>query len=231
IIQQALGGAGEPIHSPILPGFLGYNATIRGLALDPTAAGKQLDAAGWTWLAGDAVRKKSGKELRFSLSTVDRAEYTKTAELLRQSWMKIGVGLEVRLYSSNDILKKVIQPRDYEALLFGEIIGVDPDPYPFWHSSQSYDPGLNLAIFYNKQVDQLLEEARQTNDLEKRRLMYLQFQNILADEEPAIFLYNPYYLYALPKKMKGFTITRISVPSDRFIGIEGWYIKTQRGWR
>ena len=231
IIQNALGGAGDAIHTPILPGFLGYNPAVQGLAYDPQAAGKALDDAGWALLAGETVRKKNGKELRFALSTVDRPEYTKTVELLRESWTKIGVGLEVRLFSSSDILKKVIKPRDYEALLFGEIVGVDPDPYPFWHSSQSYDPGLNLAIFFNKQVDQLLEEARQTNDLEQRRMKYLHFQNILADEEPAVFLYNPYYTYALPKKIKGFTLERITVPSDRFNNIEGWYAKTRRGWQ
>lgn len=231
IVEQALGGAGEAIHTPILPGFLGYNPAVQGLAYDPQAAGKALDDAGWALLAGETVRKKNGKELQFALSTVDRPEYTKTVELLRAFWTKIGVGLEVRLFSSSDIIKKVVKPRDYEALLFGEIIGADPDPYPFWHSSQSFDPGLNLAIFFNKQVDQLLEEARQTNDLEQRRMKYLHFQNILADEEPAVFLYNPYYTYALPKKIKGFVLERITVPSDRFNNIEGWYSKTRRGWR
>lgn len=231
IIKDALHGAGVPIYTPILPGFLGFNDTIQGLAYDPDAAKKALDNAGWSWLAGDSVRKKSSKELRFTLTTVDRPEYVKTAQILRDAWAGIGVGVDIRLFSSNDIIKKVIKPRDYEALLFGEIIGTDPDPYPFWDSSQAADPGLNLAMYANKQVDQLLEEARQTNDPEQRRLMYLHFQNILADDEPAIFLYNPYYLYVLPKKVKGFTLQRITYPADRFNDIEKWYIKTKRGWK
>lgn len=231
IIDQALAGSGEPIHTPILPGYLGHNPAVQGLAYDVTAAKKALDDAGWALLEGETVRKKDGKELRFSLSTVDRPEYTQTAELLRQFWSDIGVEVELRLFSSNDIIRRVIKSRDYEALLFGEIVGIDPDPYPFWHSSQSFDPGLNLAIFYNKQVDQLLEEARQTNDIEQRRMKYLHFQNILAEEQPAVFLYNPYYLYALPAKMRGFTLERITVPSDRFSGAEAWYLKTRRVWR
>jgi peptide/nickel transport system substrate-binding protein len=231
IIQEALHGAGNPIYTPILPGFLGYNNAIQGLAFDADGAKKALDNAGWSWLAGDSVRKKNGKELRFTLTTVDRPEYTKTAQMLRDLWAAIGVAVDIRLFSSNDILKKVIKPREYEALLFGEIIGTDPDPYPFWHSSQATDPGLNLAMYANKQVDQLLEEARQISDPEKRRLKYLHFQNLLADDQPAIFLYNPYYLYVLPQKIKGFTLERITFPSDRFNGIEKWYIKTRRGWR
>ncbi len=231
IIAQALEGAGEPIHTPILPGFLGHNPEVKGLAYDVDAAKKALDDAGWSLFEGETVRKKNGKELRFTLTTVDRPEYTKTAQLLREYWSAVGVGVDIRLFSSNDIIRKVIKPRDYEALLFGEIIGTDPDPYPFWHSSQSFDPGLNLAIFYNKDVDQLLEEARQISDPEQRRMKYLHFQNILAEEQPAIFLYNPYYIYGLPQKIKGFSLQRITYPSDRFNSIEKWYVKTSIGWR
>lgn len=231
LIDGALNGAGEVIHSPILPGFLGYNAAIQGLAFDTTAARKQLDDAGWTWLEGDASRKKNGKELRFTLTTVDRSDYVATAELLRAAWAAIGVTIDVHIFSSDDIIKKVVKPRDYEALLFGEILGTDPDPYPFWHSSQSYDPGLNLAIFYNKDVDKLLEEARQTNDTAVREQKYLQFETIIAEELPALFLYDPYYTYGLPKRMRGFTLDRIFLPSDRFNGVEHWHVRTRLGWQ
>lgn len=230
IIDSALGGSGEPIHTPILPGFLGYNPAVQGLAYNLDEAKKALDNAGWVLPAGETTRRKNGKELRFALSTVDRPDYMKTTEMLRDYWAAIGVGIEIRLYSSADIVKKVIKPREYEALLFGEIIGNDPDPYPFWHSSQSFDPGLNLAIFYNKQVDQLLEEARQTNDPEQRRLKYLHFQNILAEEQPAVFLYNPLYIHVLPTRIKGATLERISVPSDRLNDIDRWYINVRHQW-
>lgn len=173
------------------------------------------------------VRMKDGKELALAISTIDQPEYLKTIDIIRESWKELGVRLDVKTYTNEDILRLVIKPRDYEAILFGEIVGFDPDPYPFWHSSQSKDPGLNLAVFYNKDVDQLLEEARQTNDDEQRRLKYLHFGNILADELPAIFLYNPTYTYALHKKVKGIDEDLyISEPSDRFRTISNWYIKT-----
>lgn len=173
------------------------------------------------------VRVKDGKELALAISTIDQPEYLKTIEIIRESWKELGVRLDVKTYSNDDILRDVIKPRNYEAILFGEIVGFDPDPYPFWHSSQSKDPGLNLAVFYNRDVDQLLEEARQTNDEEQRRLKYLHFGNILADALPAIFLYNPSYTYAVHKKVKGIDENLyISEPSDRFRSISKWYIKT-----
>ena len=89
-------------------------------------------------------------------------------------------------------------------------------------------PGLALAIFYQKNIDDLLETARQTSDEEQRRLKYFNFQNILAEETPAIFLYNPYYTYAMNTDVKGVSSQYITLPSDRFADILNWHIKTDR---
>ena len=116
-------------------------------------------------------------------------------------------------------------------LLFGENLGSDPDPFPFWHSSQNEYPGLNLAIFSNKTVDQLLEDARKTSDWETRKKDYLQFQKIVAQELPAIFLYNQTYTYPQDSSVKGFDVKNISMPSDRFANLSEWYEKTKRIWK
>lgn len=231
LIRDALDGAAESIATPILPGFVGHNPEVKDPAFDPEAAKKTLDDAGWKLPDGNQVRKKGDRELSITLTTVDRPDYSKVADALKQDWKAIGVAVDIRTFSSSDILRKAVKPRLYDALLFGEIIGNDPDPYPFWHSSQGIDPGLNLSVYVDKKADQLLEEARQTSDQEQRRLKYLEFQNILAADQPALFLYNPLYFYALPKKMGGFAMDRITVPSDRFDGVEEWYLKTRRQWQ
>jgi len=231
IIDAALNGEGEAIDGPILPGYIGYNPEIMKYGFDPTKAIETLDKAGWNIPEGGSLRKKGDQELRFTLTTIDSPDFVTTANLLKDYWEKIGIGVELQIIDSARIEKYVIKPRDYEALLVGEIVGTDPDPYPFWHSSQGKDPGLNLSIFANKDVDQLLEEARKTSDPEQRRIKYLHFQNILAEQIPAIFLYNPTYTYGLADKIKGFNLERITVPADRFIEIGEWYINTQRRWK
>lgn len=238
ILDQALNNEGQIIHAPVLPGFVGYNPDVRKYNYDPTLASNFLNDKGWVFpqtpegqeAPAQPVRQKDGVELALSLSTIDQEEYVTTVELIKKYWEAIGVRVELKIYSAKDIQKKVIAPRQYEALLFGEIVGADPDPYPFWHSSQNRDPGLNLAVFFNKQVDQLLEEARQTDDSEQRRLKYLHFQNILADELPAIFLYNPTYTYPVHDKVKGIEGGTINILSDRFSTVSQWYIETSRHW-
>jgi len=230
ILAEILKGKGEIIDGPILKGYLGYHPEIKKYNLNVTEAEKILEDAGWK--KNEAGKRfKNNEELKFTLTTIDQTDYTEAAAILKESWEKIGFTVELNIVENERIQKEVIKPRNYDALLYGEIIGYDPDPYPFWHSSQERDPGLNLSIYFNKQIDKVLEQARVTNDINERTLKYVEFQNLLADELPAIFLYTPYYTYGLSKKVKGFGSERIVSPQDRFSSLKSWYIKTRWAWK
>jgi len=176
-------------------------------------------------------RKKDDAILSIFLTTVNNEDNIKIINEIKEYWKDIGVFAELKIVESQDIENDVLKNRDYDCLVYGEIIGSDPDPYPFWHSSQNKYPGLNLAIFSNEEVDKLLEDARQTIDLQKRKDKYIHFQNILVQELPAIFLYSPTYSYILNSKIKGFDVSKIFLPCDRFSNITDWYIETKRAWR
>ena len=78
------------------------------------------------------------------MTTVNQPQLIKTANLLKDYWKKIGVEVDVKSIEISD-LKAIIKTRDFDALLYGEALGFEPDLYPFWHSSQVNDPGLNLS--------------------------------------------------------------------------------------
>ncbi len=228
IINDALDGEGEPIYTPILPGYLGYNAEVEKYRFDLVEGNRLLEEAGWVIPEGEQYRKKGDQVLEFGIATVNQPEFLATLQVLQANWEAMGVKVNVNVYEASDIQTSIIKERDYEALLFGAIIGSDPDPYAFWHSTQMEHPGLALAVFYQKNIDDLLETARQTSDAEQRRLKYFNFQNILAEETPAIFLYNPYYTYAMNTDVKGVSSQYITLPSDRFADILNWHLKTDR---
>lgn len=230
IITEALNGQGKIVYAPILEGFLGYDADAEHFDYNPERAGQVLDEQGWTVPEGGGLRQKDGSELRFSLTTVDQSEYLKTADILRENWEALNIGVELKIMNPSRVDKEVIKPRNYEAFLYGEILGSDPDPYPFWHSSQSLEGGLNLSNYFNKDADKLLEEARQTDDPTVRGQKYVEFQRLLISDMPAVFLYSPSYDYPVNEKVRGINTTRITVPSDRYNGITNWHIKTQLGW-
>lgn len=169
---------------------------------------------------------KDNNYLTIALTTVDNREYGQAAGLIAKFWQGINVKTEVNLVPANQIQVDVIKSRKFDALLYGEITGADPDPYAFWHSSQIGQSGLNIADYTNKEVDKLLEDGRLSSDVKARQEKYKKFQEIIAEDEPAIFLYSPNYTYIQSKKIKGFNIKSIILPSDRFSDIDRWYINT-----
>ena len=175
-------------------------------------------------------RVKNKQILKIKLTAPDLTETMQAAQLVQKYLQNIGIMADLEIVDDTSIVKDVIRPRNYEALLYGEIIGSDPDPYPFWHSSQNQDPGLNLAIFTNRNIDKALEDAKKAKTQEEKNSKYFEFQNLIADDLPAIFLYSPTYTYALHEKIKGVSIERILLPSDRFNNINEWYTNTRREW-
>lgn len=169
--------------------------------------------------------------LEVTITTVDTPEYSKTAELVSEMWQAAGVKTNIQKINSQQIIREIIKKRNYEILLYGEIIGYDPDPYPFWHSSQVDYPGLNLAGYANRNADKTLEEGRITTDDKKRDELYKKFQEHLLADIPAIFLYSPLHTMAISHEVKGVNIKNINNPADRFTALPAWYVKTKWQWK
>lgn len=174
-------------------------------------------------------RMKGNDELEITITTVNNPENFKVAETIQKMWRELNIQVNLQIVDANKIQSEIIRPRNFQVLLFGEILGADPDLYAFWHSSQKGEAGLNLSNYRSTEADKVLEEARKISDPVERAKKYVHFQNILNRDIPAIFLYTPTYTYVLANKIKGFDLERIVVPSDRFSRIGNWYIKTRRG--
>ncbi len=180
--------------------------------------------------SGQNFYRKLGKTdiLRLSITTADTPEYVKTAQQVSKMWQEIGVQTNIATVGSRQIVRDTLKDRNYQVLIYGEMIGADPDLYSFWHSSQSEYPGLNLAKFSNRDTDKLLEDARTTLDIDLRAKLYQKFQDILAKDLPAVFLYSPTYIMAVSKDIHGINIANLVSPADRFSTLNDWYIKTKR---
>lgn len=248
IINSVLFGFGTKINGPLPPGVIGFedtpdNATTTVTDEDRISAAKNiLTKNGWTYNEETQVMekvskgngkkgKKSTQVLSFSLSTSDAPELRQVAGILKQEWGKIGARVELKVFESGDLNQNAIRPRKYEALLFGEIFGRDPDPYAFWHSSQRFDPGLNIALYTNITSDKLLEQARSVSEEKARAGLYHSFEAEVAKDTPAIFLYSPSFIYILPKNLKGVDISGMTLPMERFTDIKDWYVEAQNIWR
>ncbi len=179
-------------------------------------------------------RHKKGSDKKnvigFELVTAATPEYSKIADILAGYFQEIGIRMTTRLVDPQDITREVLRSRNYDMLLYGIIIGSDPDQYPFWHSSQIGYPGLNLSQYSNKSLDQILEKARVSTSTDELTRLYTDFSHTLVTDVPAVFLYTPTYTYALTDEIKGFGVERISKPSDRFANILDWYVQEKKVW-
>jgi len=255
IVNEILNAEAQIIDSCILPGSLGYNPDTVKYPYNIAHAKTELDKAGWTLADYEApkkeepakpedatkepepvaetyayqVRKLKSRYLEFNLTTVNQPETVKVAGELQKDWQQIGVKVNLIIIAP-DKIQEVIKSRDYEALLIGQLLGLDPDPYPFWHSSQRTYPGLNLTSFSSPAMDKLLEDARSISDEKQRAEKYQAFDKLLSESVPVIFLFNPTYTYPQSKKIKGFNISKIISPADRLAQVSDWYIKTDREW-
>ncbi len=168
--------------------------------------------------------------LQFTLTTINQPQLVMTANILKDYWQKVGVTIQINAIELSN-LKDIIKNRSYDALLYGQALGSMPDLYPFWHSTQINDPGLNLSEYQNKNADQLLKDSRETLDETKKAQSYEKLQDVILGDAPALFLYNPDYIYWVSGKVKGVDTTKIVDPAKRFENINNWFINTKRVWK
>jgi len=171
-------------------------------------------------------RQKDSDFLTIRLSTVERKENQDIIEAIKRYWEEIGIKTELEILPAKRMQAEIIRPRNFEALFYGQVVGADPDPYAFWHSSQTGENGFNVADYTNKEVDQILEDARIISDRGGRQEKYKKFQEIISADAPVIFMYSPVYTYIQDKSINGFDVTHILFPSDRLSNISEWFIKT-----
>lgn len=243
IVTNVLARFGVPLDGPIPPGVIGASAPATPNFFQPDAtstavadpllvskAKATLQKGGWDFDEASATWSKKKVPLSIRLATVDSPELVATAQTIASQWRAVGVQVSVQVYALSEFNNTVLRPREYEAILFGEVVGRDADLFAFWHSSQRNDPGLNLALYTNSKADTLLAQARATTEKAKRDELYAKFADLVQADVPAVFLYSPEFLYILPGELQGVRVGALTTPAERFLEAYRWYTETQRVW-
>jgi peptide/nickel transport system substrate-binding protein len=228
ILAGALDGRADLAESPIVPGTWAYSDDIRKYSYDPQEARALLEGDGWK-LNSRGVLEKDGQELTLSLLTdADAARASIGQEIVRQL-NEAGIHATQETQGGTALVREFLLPRKFEMALYGWDQGPDPDPYAAWHSSQVREQGFNLAGFADQRLDEVLSEARQTSDQERRKALYAEFQKIFSEEVPSILLFYPLYHYYVSDDVEGISLGVLFDPSSRFDSVDEWYVKTKRG--
>lgn len=223
IIRGVLLGEGEAITGPFKPGTWAYNTHLAPYPYDPTKAKALLAQAGWYDSDGDGIVDKNGVPFRFTVVTNQgNDQRIKTAEILQYAFKQIGVDMKIQVQEWATLIENTINTRAFEAIILGWGMGVEPDPYDVWHSSKTGPREFNFIGFHHPEADRLMTRARQTFHQAYRKKYLDQFQAILHDEQPYLFMFAPYSLLAVHKRVKGI----VPMPAGIAYNSTTWYVPT-----
>ncbi len=221
IIDGVLMGQGIIATGPYRPGTWYYNPDVKKYPYNPQMALKLLHEAGWYDHDGDGILDKNGKPFRFTIMTNQGNNQRKlTAEIIQKRLREIGIDVKIRIVEWSTFINEFIDKKKFDAVILGWGLDPDPDQYDIWASTKTGPNQFNFISYKNPEVDRILDEARHTFDIEKRKKLYYRFQEILAEDQPYTFLYIPYSLVAVHKRVRGIKPAPAGI-SYNFIR---WYI-------
>lgn len=174
------------------------------------------------------VGESLDQPITITLVTLASPRYEQYAQDLVARWKPLGVTVIVETRTATDLAKEVLPKRAYDVLIYGLDFGPDPDPYPFWHSSQISESGLNLSNFANLDADRILERARKELNPAARIELNSQFQQIFDRLVPAIELERISTKFAVAKSVRGVQGGEGLTLADRYRFVVEWYERERR---
>ncbi|MEN8808890.1 MAG: ABC transporter substrate-binding protein [Desulfobacterales bacterium] len=201
IIKFVLYGQGERITGPFPKQTDYYDNTIPPVPYDPQGALRLLAEAGWNrnsqgWL------EKDGKRLSFTLITNSGNNIRRSILAIAQdAWKQIGIDVSTDLLEWSVFIQERVNKLDFDAIVLGWSMGIDPDLYQIWHSSQTKPNLLNFVAFKNKAADDLIIKIRQEYNHQKLVADCHRLHEIIAAEQPYTFLYVGKWTAVLDKRI------------------------------
>jgi ABC-type transport system substrate-binding protein len=201
IIEYVIYNQGERITGPFPRQTDFYNPDILPVPYDPAGALRLLAEAGWRRNA-EGWLEKNGQRLQFKLITNNGNDIRKAILAIAQDeWKQIGIDVRTDLLEWSVFIQERINKLDFDALVLGWSMGIDPDLYQIWHSSQTGPNQLNFVGFKNKEADDLIIKIRQEYDHEQQVKYCHRLHEIIAAEQPYTFLYVGKWTAILDKRI------------------------------
>lgn len=222
IINGVLLGLGEPVASPYKPGTRWSNPSLKPYGYNPQKARMLLREAGFEDHDGDGILDREGKPLAFEILTNQNKQREMSAVLIQRRLKEIGIDARIRVLEWASFIGRFIKTGEFDVVVLGWSLSLDPDQYNIWHSSQQAPGQFNFIGYNNPEVDKLLEQGRLELNPDNRQLIYHRFAEILLQDSPVVYLFAGYGLPAIHKRVKG--IDNPAPPAGIGHNSHEWYI-------
>lgn len=225
VVQNALDSLGRVALGPVTRSEPMVDTTLRQIAFDTVAAARALDALGWRWDATRGVRVKDGRPLSFSLLVPSSsATRGKLAVLLQAQFARVGVKVEVESVEAG-VFAGRLHDGDFDAAL--NAWRNDPSPSTLrqaWGSPKGDETGANFGRYASAAFDATVDSAVRTFEPATRTALFRRAYQIIVDDAPALWLYEPRNLAAVRSHLKP-----TGMRADSWLaGLSDWEVQGSR---
>ena len=201
IIQYVLYGEGERVTGPYPKMTDWYDPQVEPLPYDPVGAARILNKLGWR-KNEEGFLEKDGKIFEFNLITNNGNPIRKNILTIAQnSWKKLGIKCNTQVFEWAVFLKDFVNALKFDAVILGWSMGIDPDLYQIWHSSQAGPQQLNFVGYQNPEADRLIVRIRREYERAKQKVMARKLHRLIAQDQPYTFLYVAKSTQMIDKKI------------------------------
>lgn len=206
LVEIATDGNGVPIEADIPPASWAFNPDLRPVERDVDAAKELIESATvHTWTMGDDgfYVNQDGETLSAHVlvraGQQDRIDFM---NLLAEQVAECGIEITVEAGDFQTVLLPALtwphlapgQDEPWHAYFGGWGVGVDPDPYALFHSSQctseEQPDTYNYVCLQDEEIDRLIDEGLKVSDQEERTEIYFQYQERMQELQPYLFAWS-----------------------------------------
>ncbi|MGL6064631.1 MAG: ABC transporter substrate-binding protein [Fusobacteriaceae bacterium] len=199
IIDAVLSGSGTLATSPIAPAVFGFTTKTKAYSFDLKKAKELMSEAGI-------------KELKTYIYILGGEVPKQIAEIVQANLREIGIDMQIRVSESSSYFD-ITGRGEHEMFLgsWGTVTGdADYGLYPMYHSSAKGSGG-NRSFYSNKVVDDMLDLAKITVDLDKRKDLYEKIQIDIVNDAPDVMLYNSVITVGVQEDIEGLNIHPVTL--------------------
>lgn len=218
IVDDVFEGIGQVTDTPHAPMSWAYHDGLYHYDYNPEKARQFFADAGWV-PGTDGILARNGEKLDIELLTIVDAVYERIVSVIKQDLEAVGLKVDLMIIDFPLWIGERLygRPRpytadDFDMTMIGLGLGADPDMVPFGHTTG----GFNLSLWHNEESDRLLEAGLATVDLDERRAIYLEWQELYNDEMPTLNLRATSYTIAVAKRVQDAEVDWRFFPLDLY---------------
>ena len=216
VIEQLYHGQARALSGPFTPDTWANNPEVHPVEFNLEGAAALLASAGWRDTDNDGTLDRDGKPFAFTLLIpAGSATSVSQSQVYQEALKKIGITMTISTQDGAAFFDRILKG-NYQAAMLAWTNDPDPDPYSLFHSSQFPPTGLNVVQYANAEVDRLLERGRTTFDRAARTEIYHQLHEILAAEQPYLFMVQVGLKWAVDARVQ-------NVRAGKGVGLFLWH--------